>query len=176
MRARRYAVRGIVERHGDAAALVVDAGDCVIVKRAGIQRQLVIRCPDGCGETLSVNLDARTGKAWRLYDRRGRWSLFPSIDRPTGCQSHFILWHGHILWCDFDSDEEPQDLMRIDDDRIMMLLTTGPTNYVSLADQLGEIPWDVLTACRRLVRQGRLDEGNRSRYGIFWIAKSAATD
>ncbi len=102
MRASRYTMCGQVERYGEAAARLAKPGDCALVARGGVQRQLIMKCPDGCGETLSVNLDARSGKAWRIYERRGRWSLFPSIDRPTGCQSHFVLWHGHVLWCDFD--------------------------------------------------------------------------
>jgi hypothetical protein len=171
-RASRYTIRGIVERYSEAAALLADAADCAIVKRGDTKRQLLMRCPDGCGETLSVNLDARSGKAWRMYERGGRWSLFPSIDRPTGCKSHFILWHGHVLWGDFGHDEEPQELVPIEPDRILSLLAAGPADYVRLADQLDEVPWDVLTACRRLVRAGRLVEGERPRHGIFWIAKS----
>jgi Family of unknown function (DUF6527) len=43
---------------------------------------------------LSINLDPRSGPTWRLYQRRGRWSLFPSIDKTSGCRRHFILWGG----------------------------------------------------------------------------------
>jgi hypothetical protein len=172
MRAARYTMCGTVERYADATVMVRNAGDCVIVARGGVQRQWVMRCPDGCGETLSVNLDARSGKAWRTYERRDRWSLFPSIDRPTGCKSHFVLWHGHVLWCDFDSDNDPFEVPAIEADRILPLLAAGPANYVWLADQLDEIPWDVMTACRRLVRDGRLTEGSREQYGVFWIPDS----
>lgn len=170
MRAARYTMCGTVERHADADAMVRNAGDCAVVVRGGIQRQWVMRCPDGCGETLSVNLDARNGKAWRTYERRGRWSLFPSIDRPTGCKSHFILWYGRVLWCDFGSDNEPFDVPVIEAERILPLLAAGPADYVRLADQLDEIPWDVMTACRRLARDGQLVEGKREQYGVFWIA------
>jgi hypothetical protein len=174
MRATRYIIRGTVERHSEAGGLVVNPGDCAIVVRAGIQRQFVMRCPDGCGETLSVNLDARSGKAWRIYQRRGRWSLFPSIDRPTGCQSHFILWNGRVLWCDFAGDDEPNDVAPIDAGRILAALAGGAADYVRVADQLDEIPWDVLTACRRLVRAGQLAEGEGAKRGVFWIAEPLA--
>lgn len=171
MRATRYIICGTVERHSEAASLVVSPGDCAIVVRGGIQRQFVMRCPDGCGETLSVNLDARSAKAWRIYQRRDRWSLFPSIDRPTGCKSHFILWHGRILWCDFAGDDEPHDVMPIEADRILPLLVAGPADYVRIADQLDEIPWDVATACRRLVQAGQLVEGEGVQRGVFRIAE-----
>jgi hypothetical protein len=160
---------------GEAAALIANPGDCAVVVRSGVQRQLVMRCPDGCGEILSVNLDARSGKAWRIYQRRNRWSLFPSIDRPTGCHSHFILWHGHVLWCDFGGDDELHDVTPVETDRILPLLAAGPADYVRIADQLDEIPWDVLTACRRLMQAGQLVEGQRSRRGVFWIARSTAS-
>lgn len=169
MRTSRYTVHGQVERHSEAVARQTTPGDCALVARGGIQRQFVMKCPDGCGEVLSVNLDGRSGKAWRIYERRGRWSLFPSIDRTTGCQSHFVLWRGHVLWCDFDDHDEPVDATPVHSDRILPLFSGGPVNYVHLADQLDEIPWDVLTACRGLVRSGQLVEGEGRERGVFRI-------
>src|SRR5580658_7577622 len=93
MRASTYNVLGTAAYHGEAAERLKTPGDCVIVGRGGVTRQLVMKCPDGCGEIVSVNLDRRSGPAWRLYDRGGTFSLFPSIDKPSGCQSHFILSH-----------------------------------------------------------------------------------
>jgi len=169
MRASRYTMCGQVERYGEAVALLAKPGDCALVVRGGVQRQFVMKCPDGCGESLSVNLDARSGKAWRLYERRGRWSLFPSIDRPTGCQSHFVLWHSRVLWCDFDDYRDTVDATPVGADRILPLLAGGPANYVHLADQLDEIPWDILTACRSLVRVGQLAEREGLERGVFLL-------
>jgi hypothetical protein len=59
-----------------------------------------MRCPDGCGETLVVNLDPRAGKAWKLDMRTGKATLYPSVWRDGGCGSHFIVWRGDVLWCD----------------------------------------------------------------------------
>jgi hypothetical protein len=100
MRPTTFKMLGIVARYSEAATLLKKPGDCAVVERKGTLRQIVISCPDGCGETLSINLDPRSGAAWRLYQRRGRWSLFPSIDRTSGCRSHFLLWGGHIAWRD----------------------------------------------------------------------------
>src|ERR1700749_290831 len=104
-----YNMQGTVERYAEASRRVNSSGDCGIVVRGGINRKLVLRCPDGCGDILSINLDARSGPAWRLYCRRGMWSLFPSIDRPTGCLSHFILLHNRVLWCNADEDGQSGD-------------------------------------------------------------------
>jgi hypothetical protein len=40
-----------------------------------------------------------------------------------------------------------------------------------IADELDEVPWDVLTACRILVRQEILDEGTGKQRGIFSIRR-----
>src|SRR5205823_167273 len=95
MKVTTFNMLGVVARYSEAAPLLQKPGDCAVVEREGVRRQIVIACPDGCGETLSINLDPRSGAAWRLYQRRGRWSLFPSIDKTAGCRSHFILWGGH---------------------------------------------------------------------------------
>ncbi len=55
-------------------------------------------CPDGCGDTLVINLDDRAGKAWLLDERRGKLSLYPSVWREDGCRSHFILWSDYLIW------------------------------------------------------------------------------
>lgn len=116
MRAVKFSMLASAASYADAALLLRKPGDCAVVERSGIQRQLVMRCPDGCSEVLSINLDPRSGRAWRLQHRRGKWSLFPSIDKPSGCLSHFILWAGQILWCDrIGGGEEPELYMALAD-------------------------------------------------------------
>jgi hypothetical protein len=44
-----------------------------------------------------------------------------------------------------------------------------PRSYVDIADELDEIPWDVLAACNRLVRGDLLVEGVRKNRGIFTL-------
>jgi Family of unknown function (DUF6527) len=156
-RATAYTILGTVLYHSEAAERVRTPGDCVIVERGGVQRQLVMKCPDGCGEIISVNLDRRSGPAWRLYYRRGKWSLFPSIDKPSGCESHFILAHGRIIWSysDWYDDSISERL-----DEVRHSLTHDRmTSFVEIADRFDAIPWDVLTACRALVRRGLAEEG-----------------
>lgn len=169
MRTSTYKILATVPRYAVAAACVGNPGDCAIVERGGVRRQLVMRCPDGCGEILSVNLDARSGPAWRLYQKRGEWSLFPSIDKTSGCLSHFILWHGRVFWCGgFDEDEDKT--VEISSDRILAALRDGRSvGFVQIAEELNELPWDVLAACRSLKRQGVLEEGAGEQRAIFSI-------
>jgi hypothetical protein len=42
-------------------------------------------------------------------------------------------------------------------------------SYVSIADDLNSIPWDVLAACRQLVRMGVAREGSGKNLGRFGI-------
>ncbi len=163
-----YSVVRTVERYPEAAEAVVRTGDCAIVERAGTQRQLVIRCPDGCGEVLSINLDPRTGPAWRLYKRAGRWSLYPSIDRTSGCMSHFILWNERIIWADDEADELGAEVLdRLLQPLLAVLQRRHSASYVELADELGELPWDILSVCRSLARQNKLTEGTGKNRGVF---------
>ncbi len=56
-------------QYRDQAEAILDApGDASLVFRAR-PRSIVMACPDGCGETLVVNLDSRADKAWR-FDMR----------------------------------------------------------------------------------------------------------
>jgi Family of unknown function (DUF6527) len=172
MKATSYRVLSVAGNYAEAANRVIDPGDCTVVDRGGVKRQLVLRCPDGCGEILSINLDGRSGPAWSLYQKRGTWSLFPSIDKPTGCKSHFILWRGRILWCDgSDEDDETPDANLIS--RIADIFSARASAHFSdLSKELDEIPWEVLAACRSLVRQGRLDEGENTKRGTFFATNS----
>jgi len=168
MRPTTFKMLGIVARYSEAATLLKKPGDCAVVERKGTLCQIVISCPDGCGETLSINLDPRSGAAWRLYQRRGRWSLFPSIDRTSGCRSHFLLWGGHIAWCDLEGDRAEPEWPTTLGDRVMESLgRRSPANYVVIADELDEVPWDVLAACHHLVRRGLLVEGEDKDRGAF---------
>jgi uncharacterized protein DUF6527 len=106
---RRAHLKGIVPSHREAIAIVPRPGDLAIVKRRRL-RSVVMRCPDDCGETITLNLDPRTDKAWRIYRSEKGLTLFPSVWRDTGCQSHFVLWNDVISWMDrWEIIKEEQD-------------------------------------------------------------------
>jgi len=177
VRAQQFSILATAERYAEASARLNKPGDCTIVERGGVRRQLVIKCPDGCGETLSINLDPRIGPAWRLLHRHASWSLFPSIDKPSGCLSHFILWRDRILWCDWDDDAEAPHIDAALTERVIETLQRAgsPIGFVELAEEIDEVPWDVLGACRHLVRIGVLEEQPGRQRGIF-LAKPPPTE
>lgn len=78
---------------------VLQAKDAIVVVNRDRPRWLKLRCPDGCGELLSINLDPLAGRSWKLLVRTGKVSLFPSVWRDTGCESHFILWNNRVFFC-----------------------------------------------------------------------------
>ncbi|MEK6805728.1 MAG: DUF6527 family protein [Pseudomonadota bacterium] len=134
---------------------------------------MVLKCPDGCGETLTINLDPRAAKAWRFYRRRNQVSIFPSIWRDTGCRSHFIIWHHVIDWCDWGDSvddveiEDERELL----DRALAICTHEWQHFTNLAEKLDAIPWDVNRVCRSLVNDdGVLEQGIGENLGFFRLA------
>ena len=89
-----YEVVAIAPRYTNAASSVSKPGDCAVVERAGTRRQLVMCCPDGCGEILSINLDPRSGPAWRLYKKHD--AMFTARGRVFGFAPDAGRWPGEI--------------------------------------------------------------------------------
>lgn len=165
------ALKKVVQSRSEESAYLHSPGDAVLVER-GKPRWFVMRCPCGCGDVLPVNLDPRAGKAWRYYkDRRGI-SIYPSVWRDTGCESHFIVWRGKILL--FGSREEGDDSAPRAEE--LTTLATAAHQHLSqqrfrhfaeIADALDAVPWDVLDALRHLVRKGLAREGAFKERGTF---------
>jgi hypothetical protein len=165
-RARRIRDRGIAAGHAQAVALLEKPGDLCLDFR-GAERAIVMLCPDGCGDVLTINLDRRSGKAWRRDTRREKLTVYPSVWRDTGCGAHFIIWRDEILWCDWREGPEPgdNDLVK----RVRQLLLQGGgrfLHYETVAEGLGENPWDAHWACAQLVRQGEADVADRVLYRL----------
>jgi len=161
-RAKEIAHRGVVERYSEAIAHLKSPGDAVLVKR-GTPRSIVMQCPEGCGEVITLNLDRRSGPAWRYFERRKRLTIYPSIWRDSGCRAHFIVWNNEILWCDGKTNEpqwDDQDLVAA----VEKLLPPTPEphrHFEELASQLDAVPWEVLWACQTLVRRGVAESSER---------------
>lgn len=153
-RASDVCFRGIAAGHEAAAALLEKAGD-VAVDRRQVPRALVMRCPDGCGDTLAVNLDPRSGKAWRADYREGHLSLYPSVWRGEGCKAHFIVWRDRLIWCDGSDSVRWYDKQVIQ--AVAEALKQNAADFMhfeEIAARLDLIPWEVLWACQALARRG----------------------
>ncbi|MGL3111810.1 DUF6527 family protein [Bradyrhizobium sp. BR 1432] len=138
-------------------------GDVALDQR-GVPRSLVMMCPDGCGDILTINLDRRAGKAWRADVRDDKFTLYPSVWRDEGCEAHFILWKDRILWCDRHDGPEWRDDRVVAQIRDELGRHTDFVHYETLAEGLAIIPWEALWACQALVRS---DEAEARNFGYF---------
>jgi hypothetical protein len=160
-RAYRLTLHPSVMRRSEGSPFLRAAGDAVLVERSS-PRLFAMACPCGCREELTVNLDRRSGAAWRIYRRARGLTLFPSVHRTSGCESHFIIWDSFIDWVDggnlprvfTDAD------LALDDRTAERLRMDALLSFVEVADLLDEIPWAVLRACRRLVSAQRAIAGD----------------
>ena len=169
IRAQRINFTGKFSARDEAASSLKVPGDAALVHR-GVDRMLLMNCPCGCGDVLVINLDRRAGPAWKIYRRGEAISLFPSYWRDTKCESHFILWKNNLFWCDWDDDNIWSSSNYIED-KVLSALTANFVNYEDLAEQLQEVPWDVLQACHALVRRGCAANNIPKRKGEFKRSK-----
>ena len=164
-RVTRLRFLGQVENHGDAVARALAPGDAVLVVR-GRPRALILGCPCGCGDALSLNLDRRAGKAWLLFRRSGL-TLYPSVWRHTACESHFVIWRNSVSWIGGDDFEAVHQ----DNDLANRILESIPTHdFVDpawIAEQMDADPWDVALTCRSLARAKKLKEGEGDNQGRY---------
>ncbi len=165
---RNIRFRGRVEYHGEALALLERPEDCVLVTR-GVDREIVMKCPDGCGDTLTVNLDPRAGPAWEVYVRKNAVSLYPSVWRESGCESHFMLINNRIYGFGFSIVDEI-DLSEEFLQRILEQFQDWKRHcYYDVAHKLNEIPWDVYIACEKLVKDKKLEKAGAENKGFYFI-------
>lgn len=175
--ARRIRFRGTGEYREDAEPLLQIAGDVAGVVRVR-PRSILIKCPDGCGDTLVINLDPRAGKAWQLDERRNTMTLYPSVWREDGCGSHFIVWRDHLLWCGrFESGNvEPTY-----DPALEELVYSETSEALArtaheIATVLNEVTWDVSRVLRNLVSRDLVEEEKGEPRGRFRRRVRAPSD
>lgn len=165
-------LKAIVQSRSEASEHMLSPGDAVLIER-GTPRWLLLSCPCGCGAELPINLDSRAGPAWRLYrGQNAAVTLYPSVWRESGCESHFIIWRDRILLfgdteddsCDSSQSDEPLPTREA---VIACMPNSGLITFFEIAEVLEAIPWDVLRVCRQLVHSGRAREGEGKERGSF---------
>lgn len=168
----KLTLKATVPSRSAASSYLKKPGDAVIVDRQG-PRWLILMCPCGCGEEFPINLDSRAGPAWRLYKHeRTGLSLYPSVWRKSECKSHYIIWRNQIFL--FNRYEEDFYGKTRKDESLRLTIVVrekfpirGYISFYDIAEIIGEIPWDVLMACRWLVREGFANEGRGKLRGSF---------
>lgn len=75
------------------------AATLYIVEEDGIEEQVAMVCPCGCGRTLQMNLLTDDRPCWHVTRHAdGTASLHPSVWRKKDCRSHFWFKRGRVQW------------------------------------------------------------------------------
>jgi hypothetical protein len=91
---RIYLVRRVTERLDVPAS-----GVLYVIGHGEHIWEAAMRCPKGCGRTLSMNLLPEEKPCWKLEEHPdGTMTLSPSIWRKTDCGCHFFLKRSRIQW------------------------------------------------------------------------------
>lgn len=70
-----------------------------IINNEGYSWQIIMCCPCGCKKNLHMNLMKEHEPYWKFeIDKKNKISLYPSIHRIVGCESHFFIKKGKIIW------------------------------------------------------------------------------
>lgn len=98
-------------------------------------------------------------------------SLYPSVWRESGCESHYVIWRDKIFLFgryeeDFDNTS-PDGTTLLTEAVRKRLPIAGLVPFSEVAEYLDEVPWDVLMVCRHLVRSGFAHEGIGKQRGSF---------
>jgi|SRR6185437_12862015 len=87
------------------AELPKELGDSIfIVKRGKIDRWVVFKCPNNCGNRVEVNLMKNQYPFWRLKVKGNKVTLSPSII-VEGCNAHFWLTESRVEWFKFENKD-----------------------------------------------------------------------
>jgi hypothetical protein len=59
---------------------------------------LAFTCPCGCGAPVALNLLPDDEPRWSFEDELGAPTIVPSVERRTGCRSHYFITDGEVRW------------------------------------------------------------------------------
>lgn len=78
---------------------LLDPGVCYLIGENNDWWFAAFSCPCGCGAEVVLNLLPTTRPRWRVEVGKDHLvTLSPSINRHVGCNSHFFIREGSVLW------------------------------------------------------------------------------
>lgn len=79
--------------------------ELTIIGGKGYNKWVHFKCPCGCNEVINLSLMKSHSPCWKLkIDLFSRPTLWPSIWKKDGCESHFWIKKGRIIWCEEEQD------------------------------------------------------------------------
>lgn len=76
----------------------VTTGKLYLIGEDGDYWMALLKCPCGCGDTINLPMSEGARPRWKFSGTRKKPTLSPSVNRITGCRSHFILRSGNVNW------------------------------------------------------------------------------
>ncbi len=78
----------------------VRVGELALVRDGGIEKWACLRCPGGCGATISLSLNPQRRPRWAVaLDFWMRPTVQPSVHQTNRCGCHFWVQNGVFEWC-----------------------------------------------------------------------------
>ncbi len=91
--------RGLVVVEGEDPPDGLPRRDLVLLRDAGEDWSVAMRCPCGCGQRVELALIPEAKPRWSLRLEPGKLpTLSPSVWLRDGCRSHFFVRRGRIRW------------------------------------------------------------------------------
>lgn len=84
---------------GEALPRKLPRRNLVLLRDAGEEWSVGMRCPCGCGQPIELALIPEAKPRWRLHVEPDKApTLAPSVWLREGCRSHFFVRRGRIYW------------------------------------------------------------------------------
>ncbi|ATE80467.1 hypothetical protein CNN82_30200 [Pseudomonas frederiksbergensis] len=91
--------RGLRVVEGDVLPKQMPFRELVLVRDGSEDWCVGFKCPCGCGRTIELLLPRDVKPRWTCsIDPLGRPTLHPSVWLKSGCESHFWVRGGRIIW------------------------------------------------------------------------------
>lgn len=91
--------RRVITLEADGLPNRLPSRDLLLLRDAGENWSIGMRCPCGCGQPIELPLLAEVKPRWNIrVDQKNRPTLSPSVWLRDGCRSHFFVRNGRIVW------------------------------------------------------------------------------
>ncbi|EPS9578546.1 MAG: DUF6527 family protein [Enterobacter hormaechei] len=91
--------RKLIIINGDSLPENMPLRSIILAKDGDDDWSIGLRCPCGCGRTIELLIIDEARPRWDYYLNSNRLlSLHPSVWLKDGCQSHFWVKNGRIVW------------------------------------------------------------------------------
>jgi len=91
--------RRLVVVEGESLPNSLPSRDLVLLRDAGEDWSVAMRCPCGCKQRVELPLIPEAKPRWSLRLEKGRRpTLSPSVWLREGCRSHYFVRGGRVRW------------------------------------------------------------------------------